>query len=161
MNSPDQKAVYRRARLRQWIDERFHGVQADFVRATGINQGELSLLLKDKSFGEKRAASIEKKAGMPPGYLEGGVFTPSPELLSRAHLALVARGSYNLADLNDARAFSDAYVAAAAEQLNAFQRMESGLSYDEMVQEELRKKVEQAPGQDAATSGAVGKVSTR
>jgi phage repressor protein C with HTH and peptisase S24 domain len=59
----------RRKRLRQWIDERHNGSQAAFVMAAQINQGELSLLLKDKSFGEKKAAAIERDAGMPPGYL--------------------------------------------------------------------------------------------
>lgn len=70
MSSADTPLVaLRRARLQQWIDERFGGKQADFVRATSINQGEVSLLLKSKSFGEKRAASLEAAAGMPPGYL--------------------------------------------------------------------------------------------
>lgn len=59
----------RRRRLKQWIDENHGGSQASFVLATGINQGELSLLLKDKSFGEKKAAAIEASARMPPGYL--------------------------------------------------------------------------------------------
>ncbi|NJB80329.1 S24 family peptidase [Xanthomonas arboricola] len=59
----------RRARLQEWINEHHDGKQADFVRAAGVNQGELSLLLKNKSFGEKRAAAIERAAGMPPGYL--------------------------------------------------------------------------------------------
>ena len=59
----------RRARLKEWIADRFAGNQADFQRATGINQGELSALLKDKSFGEKRALSLEGAAKMPAGYL--------------------------------------------------------------------------------------------
>jgi phage repressor protein C with HTH and peptisase S24 domain len=59
----------RRARLREWIDTYFSGKQADFVAVTGINQGELSGLLKTKSFGEKKAAALEIAAGMPAGYL--------------------------------------------------------------------------------------------
>lgn len=59
----------RRTRLQAWINERFGGSQASFVAATGINQGELSGLLKKKSFGEKRAASLEAQAKMPSGYL--------------------------------------------------------------------------------------------
>lgn len=59
----------RRERLRKWIDSEFQGVQAKFVAASGINQGELSLLLKDKPFGEKRADSLEEQAAMPVGYL--------------------------------------------------------------------------------------------
>lgn len=59
----------RRKRLQEWLDQHFEGSQAAFVTATGINQGELSLLLKSKSFGERRAASLEALAKMPPGHL--------------------------------------------------------------------------------------------
>ena len=70
MNTDDTPAVAtRRARLQRWIDERHDGSQASFAAASGINQGELSGLLKRKSFGEKRAASLEFAAGMPAGYL--------------------------------------------------------------------------------------------
>lgn len=61
----------RRRRLREWIDTHHRGSQAAFVMATTINQGELSGLLKDKSFGEKKAAAIEASANMPAGYLSG------------------------------------------------------------------------------------------
>lgn len=60
----------RRARLRAWIDERCGGSQAQFVAVTGINQGELSGLLRTKSFGEKKARSLEAAAGMPTGWLD-------------------------------------------------------------------------------------------
>ncbi|WP_274347025.1 S24 family peptidase [Xanthomonas campestris] len=70
----------RRARLQQWINDHHEGKQADFVRAAGVNQGELSLLLKNKSFGEKRAAAIEKAAGMPAGYLSSGDETLAPKI---------------------------------------------------------------------------------
>ena len=65
----------RRLQLRKWIDERFGGVQAAFIASTNdgekqLNQGELSGLLGAKSFGEKRARSLEKQAGMPSGYLD-------------------------------------------------------------------------------------------
>jgi len=69
MKTDTPAVARRRQRLQQWIDDRFNGKQADFVRATGINQGELSGLLKEKSFGEKRATSIEQAAAMPAGYL--------------------------------------------------------------------------------------------
>lgn len=61
----------RRARLKQWIEDNFGGQQARFVDATGINQGELSGLLRDKSFGEKKARGLEKQANMPHLYLDG------------------------------------------------------------------------------------------
>lgn len=69
MKTDTAAVALRRKRLKQWIDERHKGVQAAFVQATGINQGELSGLLKNKSFGERRAASLEAAAGMPAGYL--------------------------------------------------------------------------------------------
>jgi len=67
--TPEQTVEARRQRLREWIDTHYAGTQAKFVAATGINQGELSGLLKSKSFGEKKAAAIEAQANMPPGYL--------------------------------------------------------------------------------------------
>lgn len=65
----------RRSQLKRWIDELFGGSQAAFVASTNdgktqVNQGELSGLLKAKSFGEKRARRLELQAGMPPGYLD-------------------------------------------------------------------------------------------
>lgn len=65
----------RRIQLRKWIEQHFCGSQALFIAATNngekqINQGELSGLLREKSFGERRARSLEKQAGMPAGYLD-------------------------------------------------------------------------------------------
>lgn len=60
----------RRSRLREWIAQYHNGVLAGFAAVTEINQGELSGLLRNKSFGEKKARSIEKKAGMPTGWLD-------------------------------------------------------------------------------------------
>lgn len=60
----------RREGLRQVIDTKFGGRQADFVAKTNMNQGEVSLLLKNKSFGEKKARKIEQLVGLPPGYLD-------------------------------------------------------------------------------------------
>jgi phage repressor protein C with HTH and peptisase S24 domain len=60
----------RRANLKRWINNEFNGSQSRFVEKTGINQGELSGLLRDKSFGEKKAMSLEEKAGMPPRWLD-------------------------------------------------------------------------------------------
>lgn len=72
MTSQESHVVkVRRQRLKRWIDIHYEGLQASFVAATGINQGELSGLLKRKSFGEKRALSLEIRAGMPIGYLSG------------------------------------------------------------------------------------------
>jgi len=66
-NSPIVKA--RRERLQEWIDTHYDGSRSAFIHATSINHGELSGLLRTKSFGERRAESLEKIAGMPPGYL--------------------------------------------------------------------------------------------
>jgi hypothetical protein len=71
-------ATQRRVQLKRWIDELFEGSQAAFIASTNdgktqINQGELSGLLKEKSFGEKRARRLELQAGMPAGYLDSNV----------------------------------------------------------------------------------------
>ncbi|MDR3445961.1 hypothetical protein [Dyella sp.] len=69
--TPDNPVVaYRRRRLKEWIDSRFGGVQSEFIASAGVNQGELSGLLRTKSFGEKRARRLEEQAGMPVGYLD-------------------------------------------------------------------------------------------
>ncbi len=60
----------RRTNLKAWIDEKYDGSQARFVDDTGINQGELSGLLRVKSFGEKKARALEAQAKMPPFYLD-------------------------------------------------------------------------------------------
>ena len=59
----------RRLRLAQLISERYES-QADFVAKTGYNQGEVSALLKTKSFGEKKARRIEVDCGLPVGWLD-------------------------------------------------------------------------------------------
>lgn len=58
----------RRARLAELI-ARF-GSQAEFCRQTGENQGEISGLLKEKSFGEKKARKLERLSGVEAGWLD-------------------------------------------------------------------------------------------
>lgn len=88
MTSYDTAAVAaRRERLQQWINEKHAGSQAAFAAACGINQGELSGLLKRKSFGEKRAASLEIAAGMPIGYLSS---PPSSEVRESSRVSAFA-----------------------------------------------------------------------
>ena len=76
MLPPDDPIVAnRRARLRAWIETRFGGSHAMFIASTNngekqLNQGELSGLLRSKSFGERRARSLEAMAHMPPRYLD-------------------------------------------------------------------------------------------
>jgi len=67
-------ADIRRARLAQLISERYKS-QADFVSQTGENQGEVSALLRDKSFGEKKARSIEAKCKLEAGWLDVDIST--------------------------------------------------------------------------------------
>ena len=55
----------RRHNLRSWISRLHGGQQSRFAAETGINQGELSALLKNKTFGERKARKIEQSAGMP------------------------------------------------------------------------------------------------
>lgn len=68
------EVAQRRYYLRKWLIDNFEGSQSAFLatmegRGHEMNQGELSGLLKKKSFGEKKARSLEEKAGMPPRYL--------------------------------------------------------------------------------------------
>lgn len=63
-------ADIRRKRLALLIQEKYDNSQASFVSATGENQGEVSALLKNKSFGEKKARSIEEKCLLPVGWLD-------------------------------------------------------------------------------------------
>ena len=50
----------RRIRLAKLIEEQFDNKQAEFIKKTGINQGELSAILRGKkSFGEKKARKRE------------------------------------------------------------------------------------------------------
>lgn len=75
-------AENRRARLRTWIDEHFGGSQAAFVSTHKLNQGEISALLKDKSFGGVKARNLEAATGMPERYLDersAGELVPSPK----------------------------------------------------------------------------------
>ena len=74
----------RRANLRQWIDERCGGRQALFAQTAAINPGELSALLKNKSFGEKKARKIEQAAAMPAMWLDT-VHAPSQNLQEGKH----------------------------------------------------------------------------
>ena len=74
----------RRANLRQWIDERCGGRQALFAQTAAVNPGELSSLLKNKSFGEKKARKIEQAAAMPAMWLDT-VHAPSQNLQEGKH----------------------------------------------------------------------------
>ena len=74
----------RRANLRQWIDERCGGRQALFAQTAAVNPGELSALLKNKSFGEKKARKIEQAAAMPAMWLDT-VHAPSQNLQEGKH----------------------------------------------------------------------------
>jgi phage repressor protein C with HTH and peptisase S24 domain len=66
----DAMRALRRENLKKWIAEKLDGSQARFVEITEINQGELSALLRDKSFGEKKARKLEQQAGMPHFFLD-------------------------------------------------------------------------------------------
>ena len=74
----------RRTNLRQWIDERYGGRQALFAQTAAVNPGELSALLKNKSFGEKKARKIEQAAAMPAMWLDT-VHAPSQNLQEGKH----------------------------------------------------------------------------
>lgn len=59
-------ADLRSENLAKWIITYFSGSQKNFVKATGLTQSEISSLInKKRSFGEKKARTIENKANMP------------------------------------------------------------------------------------------------
>ncbi|KVC81418.1 hypothetical protein WI75_08715 [Burkholderia ubonensis] len=70
------EAARRRARLAELIHLHFEDKQKAFIDLTGINQGELSSLLKDKSFGSVKARGIELAAGILSGSLDAELGSP-------------------------------------------------------------------------------------
>lgn len=77
-DTEDPVVSNRRSRLKLWIDTNCGGSQKLFIASTNdgekqINQGELSGLLRSKSFGEKRARALERQAKMPAGYLDADI----------------------------------------------------------------------------------------
>lgn len=93
MLRPDDPAIAnRRARLREWIDTHFGGSHTLFIASTNngekqMNQGELSALLRNKTFGERRARSLEIMAHMPTRYLDSSFDEKGAPSTSPAHLA--------------------------------------------------------------------------
>lgn len=91
----NEDTANRRRQLKAWIDEHFDGIQAKFVHAHDLNQGEISGLMNSKSFGSVKARNLEKKAGMPTRYLDArtsaeshthsGLPSSSSELVGRDH----------------------------------------------------------------------------
>lgn len=61
----------RRQRLKALVNERYRGIQANMVRDTGINAGELSGLMRNKHFGEKKARALERQLGLPDLWFDG------------------------------------------------------------------------------------------
>lgn len=112
MSTDDTPTVAaRRLRLQQWIAEHHGGSQASFASATGVNQGELSGLLKRKSFGEKRAASLEEIAGMPAGFLTfplGSATTRAP--VSRVSETETPYGYVHVQQLDGEAAMGDGRI---------------------------------------------------
>lgn len=85
----------RRDRLRDLIETRFNGKQTEFIAATDINQGELSGLLRKKSFGERKARSLERILRLPPGWFDGGPVAPdTPALNDKKFNVLYAHFSF-------------------------------------------------------------------
>lgn len=76
----------RRRQLQRWIDHYHDGLQVKFISTCAsygheINQGELSGLLKKKSFGEKKARALETQARMPSRFLDS---TDAPQMTQAA-----------------------------------------------------------------------------
>lgn len=83
----DKVVTTRRNKLRHVIDTQYGGSLKAFVDKTGTNPSELSGLLRNKSFGEKKARHIESIAGLPPMYLDT---PPEVSLLMQEIYQLVA-----------------------------------------------------------------------
>lgn len=92
----------RRARLAQLIKQ--YGSQADLVRATGERQGEISGLLRTKSFGERKARKIEEKLGLPSGWLD------MPNVASPESVRGVSKIIHLPSDMPEAPELEDEYV---------------------------------------------------
>lgn len=95
LHRTDDPAQVRREQLRRWIAERFNGEQVQFIsdcasRDYHLNQGELSGLLKQKSFGEKKARALEAAAGMPHRYLD----TPQWHIRNEANIVAMEVAPY-------------------------------------------------------------------
>ncbi|PHM20955.1 MAG: hypothetical protein CK604_00660 [Curvibacter sp. PD_MW3] len=113
----------RRTKLRSWISTHCQGLQSEFLVSCARNgyelsQSELSGLLRQKSFGEKKARAIEKGAGMPINYLDtpevAGPLTlelrePSPAPYLAWPFKKIRPAQYELLD-EDQRADIEKYV---------------------------------------------------
>ncbi len=77
MDAHDLDMTARRIKLRQWIDSHFPSVKA-FADHHQLNPSEISQLLRSKSFGPRRARTLEQKLGMPHRYLENENSTSAP-----------------------------------------------------------------------------------
>lgn len=69
MSTAQKEVDNRRRQLRKWINDHFPNTAA-FVARYQLNQGEISGLLKTKSFGSRKARNLEEAVGMPFRYLE-------------------------------------------------------------------------------------------
>ncbi len=87
----------RRRQLQLWIEARHAGKQSAFVAAHKLNQGEISALLKDKSFGGVKARNLEAKCGMPPRYLDQREAEPAA-VAKLSPRALTLARAYDAAD---------------------------------------------------------------
>ena len=92
MKDENKVVTNRRRRLARLIREKFD-TQARFIAATGQNQGEISGLLKSKSFGEKKARAIERDCRIPAGWLdlpddESASTLPSPPPLAASEVLI-------------------------------------------------------------------------
>ena len=95
MNTTD----LRRRNLRQWIADKYGGQQTRFAEAIAINQGELSALLKNKSFGEKKARKIEQAAQMPAMWLDQEHASAQPDHQERRTMPHISSIPEILADI--------------------------------------------------------------
>lgn len=67
----------RRKRLKYLIETRFGGEQVRMCEKIGITSGELSSLLRQRNFGEKKARAMEMQLHLPSGWMDGLTANPA------------------------------------------------------------------------------------
>lgn len=103
----DDVVTTRRLMLQKWIDDNFQDPykQSKFIKDleernpdTPINQGEIASLLKNKSFGEKKARKLEALAGMPKDYLDNKISRIVKRMVDPDSLARILLDIYSKLD---------------------------------------------------------------
>lgn len=105
MDAADEEVVVRRKQLKAWIDAHYDSTRA-FCLEFGLNESDISQLLRQKSFGSRRARNLEQKTGMPSRYLEGIEALRSDNLHLHTKSERAKPWPFKLASYDDYKALS-------------------------------------------------------